>query len=69
MTRVTLSFVGDTADTIAQRFYAWLMDGGLEDVVIDTLSDDEAVVGGICGHDNAALEVVIACASGAPADG
>lgn len=40
MSHVTLSFEGDDADAMAERFYVWLVDGGLEDEVVDTLSTE-----------------------------
>ncbi len=29
--KVTLTFVGFNSDEVAQRFYTWAVDGGLED--------------------------------------
>ena len=39
MKKVTFEFVGQDAEEMAQKFYTWFVDGGLEDQVVDTLSD------------------------------
>lgn len=39
MKKVTFTFVGQDSDIMAKKFYTWYVDGGLEDRVIDTLSD------------------------------
>jgi hypothetical protein len=39
MKKVTFTFVGQDSDIMAEKFYTWYVDGGLEDRVIDTLSD------------------------------
>ncbi|MFZ2958163.1 MAG: hypothetical protein WA705_14845 [Candidatus Ozemobacteraceae bacterium] len=38
MKRVTVTFAGPQSDELAKKFYAYLVDGGLEDQVSDTLS-------------------------------
>lgn len=59
MKKVTLTFVGFRSDEIAEKFYTWVVDGGLEDSIIDTLSDDEVSVEGITDFNNSTLDVAI----------
>jgi len=59
MKRVTLNFVGYRSKEVAQRFYTWVIDGGLEDSIIDTLSTNEVTVDGIDDFDNDTLALVI----------
>lgn len=59
MRKVTLTFVGHQSDAVAQKFYTWLVDGGLEDSVIETLSDDAVEVTGIADINNDTLDVAI----------
>lgn len=41
MKSVTLKFAGLKSADTARRFYTYLVDGGLEDHLIDTLSSDD----------------------------
>ncbi len=59
MQRVTFTFVGDNSDEIAHKFYTWVIDGGLEDSIIDTLTDDEIKVEGIADFNNESLDIAI----------
>lgn len=59
MKSVTLTFVGDRSDEVAKKFYTWVVDGGLEDQIIDTLSEDGIAVTGIIDHDNSQLSIAI----------
>ncbi|MCI5208277.1 MAG: hypothetical protein D3910_05675 [Candidatus Electrothrix sp. ATG2] len=59
MKKVTLTFVGFNSDEVAQRFYAWVVDGGLEDSIIDTLSHDGVEVSGIKDFNNDTLDIAI----------
>ncbi len=59
MKKVTLTFVGEGSERIADKFYEWLADGGLEDSLIETLSDREVSVVGISDMDNDTRDVVI----------
>ena len=59
MRKVTLTFVGHQSDDLAQRFYTWLIDGGLEDQIIDTLSTEEVIVEGIADSNNDSLDIAI----------
>ncbi len=59
MKKVTLMFVGEGSERIADKFYSWLADGGLEDSLIETLSDREVSVVGISDMDNETRDVVI----------
>lgn len=38
MKTVSISFVGDGSDDVAQAFYTWIVDGGLEDQIVDELT-------------------------------
>lgn len=59
MKNVTLTFVGDGSDEIAQKFYIWMLNGGLEDVMIQNLSDDNINVEGITDFNNESLSIAI----------
>ncbi|MGI2921876.1 hypothetical protein [Vibrio diabolicus] len=59
MKKVTLTFVGEGSERIADKFYTWLADGELEDSLIETLSDREVSVVGISDMDNETRDVVI----------
>ncbi|MCV3262896.1 hypothetical protein OGZ01_07995 [Vibrio harveyi] len=59
MKKVTLTFVGEGSDRIAEKFYAWMTDGGLEDSMIENLSDREISVVGISDMDNETRDVVV----------
>lgn len=59
MKKVTLTFVGHGSDDVAKRFYSWMVDGGLEDLVIDHLSTREVEVEGIDDFDGETLDVAI----------
>lgn len=59
MKNVTLTFVGDASDKIAQKFYTWVVDGGLEDTIIETLSSEEIEVNGIKDSNNDSLSIAI----------
>ena len=57
MKQVTIKFNGTGAEKCAKDLYYWLVDGGLEDYIIDNLSDNETEVEGICGFSNEELVV------------
>lgn len=59
MKKVTLTFVGFHSNEIAQKFYTWLVDEGLEDGLIDTLSDSTVAVDGITDFNNDSLDIAI----------
>lgn len=63
MSKVTLTFVGHNAREISQRFYNWAVDGGLEDELIDVLSDEQTEVQGITFSDDETLEIEVSCLS------
>lgn len=44
MKTVHIEFAGPKSKKIAKRFYAYLVDGGLEDQLIERLSDDEVTL-------------------------
>lgn len=55
MKEVTFKFSGYKSDEVAQKFYTWVVDGGLEDGIIDTLSDEDVSVEGAGPLDNEKL--------------
>ncbi len=59
MKKVTLTFVGNESDMIAEKFYHWVVDGGLEDGMIETLSTNTTTVEGIIDFNNENLEIAI----------
>ncbi|BCN24003.1 MULTISPECIES: hypothetical protein [Vibrio] len=59
MKKVTLTFIGEGSEQVAEKFYAWMTDGGLEDSMIEHLSDREVSVVGISDMDNETRDVVI----------
>jgi len=59
MKKVTLTFIGDRSEFVAQQFYTWMVDGGLEDIIVDGLSDESVEVDGIIDYDNENLEVAL----------
>ncbi|MBO6896939.1 MAG: hypothetical protein GY767_14800 [Shimia sp.] len=62
MKKVTVTFVGDGSDEVAQAFYTYFVDGGLEDQIIDTLTDNTAAnieVEGIMDINNDTLDIAI----------
>ena len=59
MKKVTLTFVGFQSDEVAQAFYTWVVDGGLEDGIIDTLSNSKVEVEGITDFNNESLDIAI----------
>lgn len=62
MKNVTLTFVGHQSDAVAQAFYTWLVDGGLEDQLIETITSNvggDVEVDGIFDLNNETLQVAI----------
>ena len=62
MKKVTISFVGNGSDQTADKFYSWIVDGGLEDYIVDTLTeltDENIEVDGICEFNNETLDISI----------
>jgi|GEM_PF-856587 len=59
MRNVTITFIGHRSDEVAERFYTWVVDGGLEDSIIDNLSDKEIEVQGILDISNDSLSIAI----------
>ncbi len=60
MRKVTLNFIGDRSELVAEKFYGWLIDGGLEEIIAQGLSDEVVDVDGIIDFDNENLEVAFA---------
>ncbi|TCL09175.1 hypothetical protein BXY66_1220 [Shimia isoporae] len=62
MRAVTITFVGDGSDEVAQAFYTYFVDGGLEDQVIDVLTDNTSPnieVEGLIDINNDTLDIAI----------
>ena len=60
MKTVTFTFVGGGSDEVAQAFYTWVVDGGMEDQLIDGLTDLTAKnidVDGIMDFNNDTLDI------------
>lgn len=62
MKRVTFTFVGDNSDEIAQKFYTWVIDGGLSYTITDNLSDAEIDVD-LMDFDNDTFDIAFQSAS------
>ena len=61
MKKVTFEFVGQDAEEMAQKFYTWFVDGGLEDQVVDTLSDMGPSEVEVVEIDNEKLNIILNC--------
>lgn len=62
MKKVTFTFVGNGSDQTADKFYSWVVDGGLEDYIVDTLTDltdEEIEVDGISDFNNETYDISI----------
>ncbi len=62
MKTVSITFVGDGSDDVAQAFYSWIIDGGLEDQIVDELTrltDEKIEVEGIMDSDNDRLDKLL----------
>lgn len=62
MKTVSITFVGGSSDKVAQAFYTWIIDGGLEDQIVDELTrltDENVEVEGIMDFNNEALSLAI----------
>jgi len=44
---------------MAQKFFSWIVDGGLEDGIIDTLSDDSVQVEGLVDFNTESLDIAV----------
>lgn len=61
MRKVTFTFAGQDSAEMAQQFYTWFVDGGLEDQVVDTLSEMGPSDVEVIEIDNDSLEIVMGC--------
>lgn len=61
MKKVTFTFVGQDSEIMAEKFYTWYVDGGLEDLVVDTLSENGPANVETVEIDNNNLEIVLGC--------
>jgi len=61
MKQVTLCFEGTHAEEAAEKFFHYLVDGGLEDKLIDVLSDDGVQIEGFSKIDTENLSVSFEC--------
>ncbi len=60
MKTVSISFVGAASDDVAQAFYTWIIDGGLQDQIVDGLTeqtDDNIEVDSIIDFNNETLSL------------
>ncbi len=56
MKTVRIDFAGPKSEEMARRFYAYLVDGGLEDQVIQEISSDDTTLEiGDCNNDDLAV--------------
>lgn len=61
MKKVTFTFAGEDSALMAQKFYTWYVDGGLEDLVVDTLTETGPSAVETIEIDNDNLEIVLGC--------
>jgi len=61
MHKVTFTFVGQDSELMAQKFYTWFVDGGLEDLVVDTLSDMGPSNVELVEINNDSLDLIMGC--------
>lgn len=62
MKTVSITFVGGNSDKVAQAFYTWVVNGGLEDYIVDGLderTDVNTTVDGIMDVNNDTLDVAM----------
>lgn len=62
MKKLEIEFFGSDSEAIAQKLYTYLVDGGLEDQLIDHLSDESIEVE-MRDWDNKSLKVLFECKS------
>lgn len=60
MKKLEIEFFGSDAEAIAQKLYTYLVDGGLEDQLIDHLSEETTQVE-MRDWDNESLKVLFEC--------
>jgi hypothetical protein len=60
MKTVKIQFYGNNSDEFAQKFYTFLLDGGLEDYIIDNISDQDSSLE-IEDFDNEKMKVIFKC--------
>jgi len=59
MKKVTFTFVGHKSDHVSEKFYTWVLDGGLEDQIVDRLTemtDDDVNIDSISDWNNDTLD-------------
>lgn len=61
MRKVTFTFAGQNSEDMAQQFYTWVIDGGLEDQIVDTLSEMGPSDVEVIEFDNDTLDIVVGC--------
>lgn len=61
MKKVTFTFVGQDSDIMAEKFYTWFVDGGLEDQIIDTLSEEGPSKVDVTEINNDSLDIIFNC--------
>lgn len=61
MKTVTFTFVGQDSDEMAQKFYTYVVDGGLEDQIVDTLTEQGPSEVEMIEINNDELNIVMGC--------
>ena len=61
MKKVTFTFVGQDSEIMAEKLYNWYVDGGLEDLLVDTLTEEGPASVETLEIDNAEREIILSC--------
>lgn len=61
MKNVTFTFVGQDSKKMAEQFYYWFIDGGLEDQIVETLSEMGPCKVEVLEFDNDNMDIVVGC--------
>lgn len=61
MKKVTFTFVGQDSEIMAEKLYNWYVDGGLEDLLVDTLNEEGPASVETLEIDNAEREIILSC--------
>lgn len=61
MKNVTFTFVGQNSKKMAEQFYYWFIDGGLQDQIEETLSEMGPSEVGVIEFDNDSMDIIVGC--------
>ena len=61
MKKVTFTSVGQDSEIMAEKLYNWYVDGGLEDLLVDTLTEEGPASVETLEIDNAEREIILSC--------